>query len=170
MAHSRDATDWLLLTVKAVGGRLLAVGNAVGAGVGAWACPWGRVRAEVLPPPPKKKKAIPCFPHPPAPPASTPLNGGRSRPGYSGIWATDGDKPDPPSHTPRREREVAGSGALPISKGPWSGDTVPATGCEATAAHQNVCPRALVRAGPKGKQHSSRHMHSGQPNRVCSGT
>ena len=30
------------------GGRLLAVGNAVGAGVGGWECLWGRVRAGVL--------------------------------------------------------------------------------------------------------------------------
>ena len=33
---------------EAVGGRLLAVGNAVGAGVGVWECLWGRVRAGVL--------------------------------------------------------------------------------------------------------------------------
>ena len=32
---------------EAVGGRLLAVGNAVGAGVGVWECLWGRVRAGV---------------------------------------------------------------------------------------------------------------------------
>ena len=43
---------------KAVGGRLLAVGNAVGADVGVWECLWGRVRAGVLggrgvPPPPR---------------------------------------------------------------------------------------------------------------------
>ena len=42
---------------EAVGGRLLAVGTAVGAGVGVWECLWGRVRAGVLggrgsPPPP----------------------------------------------------------------------------------------------------------------------
>ena len=41
--------------VKAVGGRLLAVGGAVGASVGAWECGWGKVRAGVcfggLPPP-----------------------------------------------------------------------------------------------------------------------
>ena len=47
---------------EAVGGRLLAVGNAVGAGVGVWECLWGRVRAGVLggrgvPPP---LQAIPC--------------------------------------------------------------------------------------------------------------
>ena len=45
---------------EAVGGRLLAVGNAVGAGVGVWECLWGRVRAGVLggrgsPPPPFKR-------------------------------------------------------------------------------------------------------------------
>ena len=34
--------------VQAVGRRLLAVGNAVGAGVGVWECLWGRVRARVL--------------------------------------------------------------------------------------------------------------------------
>ena len=33
---------------EAVGGRLLAVANAVGAGVGVWECLWGRVRAGVL--------------------------------------------------------------------------------------------------------------------------
>ena len=33
---------------EAVGGRLLAVGNAVGAGVGVWECLWGRVGAGVL--------------------------------------------------------------------------------------------------------------------------
>ena len=45
--------------VQAVGGRLLAVGNAVGAGVGVWEYLWGGVRAGVLgrgegvtPPPP----------------------------------------------------------------------------------------------------------------------
>ena len=34
--------------VTAAGGRLLAVGNAVGAGVEVWECLWGRVRAGVL--------------------------------------------------------------------------------------------------------------------------
>ena len=33
---------------EGVGGRLLAVGNAVGAGVGVQGCLWGRVRAGVL--------------------------------------------------------------------------------------------------------------------------
>ena len=44
--------------VEAVGGRLLAVGNAVGAGVGVQECLWGRVRAGVLGggyPPPFKR-------------------------------------------------------------------------------------------------------------------
>ena len=43
-------------------GRLLAVGNAVRAGVGEWECFWGRVRAGVLrgsPPPPPLPQAIP---------------------------------------------------------------------------------------------------------------
>ena len=41
------------------GRRLLAVGNAVGAGVGVWECVWGRVRAGVLKggyPPPSFKR------------------------------------------------------------------------------------------------------------------
>ena len=55
-------------------GRLLAVGNAVGAGVGVWECLWGRVSAVGggggVPPPPLQ--AIPCPPPPPppAPPGS----------------------------------------------------------------------------------------------------
>ena len=48
---------------KAVGGRLLAVGNPVGAGVGVWEWLWGRVRAGVLGgrgvPPPPPLQAIP---------------------------------------------------------------------------------------------------------------
>ena len=45
---------------EAVGGRLLAVANAVGAGVGVWECLWGGVRVGVLggagyPPPPLKR-------------------------------------------------------------------------------------------------------------------
>ena len=52
-------------TVKAVGGRLLAVGNAVAAGVGVWECLWATVRAGVLgwtPPPPFKRLSVcdPC--------------------------------------------------------------------------------------------------------------
>ena len=51
---------------EAVGGRLLAVGNAVGPGVGVLECLWSRVRAGVLggrgvPPPPSLKR----FPGPP---------------------------------------------------------------------------------------------------------
>ena len=49
--------------MKAVGGgRLLAVGNAVGAGVGVWECLWGRVRAvggEGAPPPRPPLKRFP---------------------------------------------------------------------------------------------------------------
>ena len=50
------------VTGEAVGGRLLAVGNAVGAGVGVWECLWGRVRAGVLgeggtPPPPSSNSS-----------------------------------------------------------------------------------------------------------------
>ena len=44
---SRAAAERLLGTVKAVG-RLLAVENAVGAGIGEWECLWGTVRAGVL--------------------------------------------------------------------------------------------------------------------------
>ena len=50
---------------EAVGGRLLAVGNAVGAGVGVQGCLWGRVRAGVLgggrgdPPPFKRFPGLP---------------------------------------------------------------------------------------------------------------
>ena len=48
-AKTRAATERLQRTVKAVGGGgLLAVGLAVGAGVGVWECLWGRVRAAVL--------------------------------------------------------------------------------------------------------------------------
>ena len=54
------------------GGRLLAVGNAVGAGVGVWECLWGRVsavgRGEGVTPPPFQ--AIPC------PPPIHPAGGG----------------------------------------------------------------------------------------------
>ena len=42
------ATERLQGTVKAVGVRLMAVTNAVEAGVGMWECLWGRVRARVL--------------------------------------------------------------------------------------------------------------------------
>ena len=44
------------------GGGLLAVGNAVGAGVGAWECLWGRVKARVLggAPPPPPPPAVPA--------------------------------------------------------------------------------------------------------------
>ena len=43
-------------------GRLLAVGNAVGAGVGVWECLWGRAKAGVFggePPPPPSFKRFP---------------------------------------------------------------------------------------------------------------
>ena len=57
--------------VKRLGGRLLAVGNAVGAGVGVWECLWGRVRAGVLggrgvpPPPPLKRDTMASCQNPP---------------------------------------------------------------------------------------------------------
>ena len=41
-------TERIQVTVKMVGGQLLAVGYAVGAGVGGWQCLWGRVRAGVF--------------------------------------------------------------------------------------------------------------------------
>ena len=63
-SNSPAATERLQGTAKAVGGRLLAVGDAVGAGVGVWECLWGRVRARALVgrgyPPPFKR-----FPAPP---------------------------------------------------------------------------------------------------------
>ena len=40
--NARTAAEPFLWTVKAVGGRLLAVGNTVGAGVGVWGCLRGR--------------------------------------------------------------------------------------------------------------------------------
>ena len=44
---SRAVAEWSQ-GCEAVGGRLLAVGNAVGAGVGLWEFLWGRVRAGVF--------------------------------------------------------------------------------------------------------------------------
>ena len=60
---------------EAVGGRLLAVGNAVGGGVGVWECLWGRVRAGVLgggggTPPPSSDSLL----NPPPPPRQTAIS------------------------------------------------------------------------------------------------
>ena len=67
--NSPAATERLQGTAKAVGGRLLAVGDAVGAGVGVWECLLGQgqgpsVWREGVPPPPFQ--TIPC-PDPPFP-------------------------------------------------------------------------------------------------------
>ena len=71
---------------EAVGGRLLAVGNTVGADVGVWECLWGRVRAWVLggrggtPPLPLKR-----FPASRGPPLTGPADGDTGQgPGPSG--------------------------------------------------------------------------------------
>ena len=59
----RAVAEWAQgMSKRLGGGRFLAVGNAVGAGVGVWECLWGRVRA--VPPPPFKR-----FPAPPPKPS-----------------------------------------------------------------------------------------------------
>ena len=56
--NSRAAAERLQGVVKAVGGRLLTVGNAIGAGVGVGECLWGRVRAVLAQPPPPPRDSL----------------------------------------------------------------------------------------------------------------
>ena len=77
---------------EAVGGRLLAVGNAVGPRVGVLECLWGRVRAGVLggrgvTPPPPSLKRFPAL---------------------------------PPSHSPNQQMEM-GSGEVLVCQLVWRG-------------------------------------------------
>ena len=99
------------------GGRLLAVGNAVGAAVEARDCLWGRVKAGVLgggvpppPPPPASDSLVPAI---------------QSRPA---CWTDD---------IPRSHRSADGRGIPPRPSVPWEGRTIVVQGADGSRLAQS---------------------------------